>query len=114
MVKDMANIRNINTADDYNELIKTEGKIVVMKFFANWCGPCRVLTDTIKSIDTEKVEDVIFAEVNIENEEFDNLCAELGIRGIPVLAYYKDGELKDKTTGLQSADAIISKVESLR
>ena len=114
MVKDMANIRNINTADDYNELINTKGSIICIKFSASWCGPCRVLTDTIKNIDTEKVEDVIFAEVNIENEEFDNLCAELGIRGIPVLAYYKDGELKDKTTGLQSADTIISKVESLR
>lgn len=110
----MANIRKINNVNEYNEVINTEGKIVIAKFFAGWCGPCRVLTDTIKNIETDKVEDVIFAEVDIENEEFDNLCAELGIRGIPVLAYYKDGELKDKTTGLQSADAIISKVESLR
>ena len=110
----MANIRKINNVNEYNEVINTEGKIVIAKFFAGWCGPCRVLTDTIKNIEADKVEDVIFAEVDIENEEFDNLCAELGIRGIPVLAYYKDGELKDKTTGLQSADAIISKVESLR
>lgn len=110
----MANIRKINNVNEYNEVINTEGKIVIAKFFAGWCGPCRVLTDTIKNIETDKVEDAIFAEVDIENEEFDNLCAELGIRGIPVLAYYKDGELKDKTTGLQSADAIISKVESLR
>jgi len=110
----MANIRNVSTVEEYNELTKTEGKVIVMKFYANWCGPCRVLTDTIKNIDVEKVDDVIFAEVNIENEEFDNICAELGIRGIPVLAYYKDGELKDKTTGLQSADAIISKIETLR
>ena len=110
----MANIRNVNTAEEYNELTKTEGKVIVMKFSASWCGPCRVLTDTIKNIDVEKVDDVIFAEVNIENEEFDNICAELGIRGVPVLAYYKDGELKDKTTGLQSADAIISKIETLR
>ena len=110
----MANIRKINNVNEYNEVINTEGKIVIAKFFAFCCGPCRVLTDTIKNIETDKVEDVIFAEVDIENEEFDNLCAELGIRGIPVLAYYKDGELKDKTTGLQSADAIISKVESLR
>lgn len=110
----MANIRNVSTVEEYNELTKTEGKVIVMKFYANWCGPCRVLTDTIKNIDVEKVDDVIFAEVNIENEEFDNICAELGIRGIPVLAYYKNGELKDKTTGLQSADAIISKIETLR
>lgn len=110
----MANIRNVSTVEEYNELTKTEGKVIVMKFYASWCGPCRVLTDTIKNIDVDKVDDVIFAEVNIENEEFDNICAELGIRGIPVLAYYKDGELKDKTTGLQSADAIISKIETLR
>ena len=110
----MANIRKVTNAEEYKNLVNTEGKIVVAKFFAAWCGPCRVLTDTIKNIDPEKVEDVIFAEVDIENEEFDSLCADLNIRGIPVLAYYKDGELKEKTTGLQSADAIITKVEGLR
>ena len=109
----MATIREINSIEEYNRFIEIKG-VKVLKFAASWCGPCRVLTDTIKNIDTEKVNDVIFAEINIENEEFDNICAELGIRGIPVLAYYKDGELKDKTTGLQSADAIISKIETLR
>ena len=110
----MAFIREISNVNEYKEIINTKGSIICVKFSASWCGPCRVLTDTIKNIDTEKVNDVIFAEINIENEEFDNICAELSIRGIPVLAYYKDGELKDKTTGLQSADAIISKIETLR
>ena len=110
----MAFIREISNVNEYKEIINTKGSIICVKFSASWCGPCRVLTDTIKNIDAEKVNDVIFAEINIENEEFDNLCVELGIRGIPVLAYYKDGELKDKTIGLQSADAIISKIETLR
>lgn len=109
----MATIREINSIEEYNRFIEIKG-IKILKFAASWCGPCRVLTDTIKNIDTEKVNDIIFAEINIEDEEFDNICAELGIRGIPVLAYYKDGELKDKTTGLQSEDAIISKIETLR
>lgn len=109
----MATIREINSIEEHNRFKEIKG-IKILKFSALWCGPCRVLTDTIKNIDTEKVNDVIFAEINIENEEFDNICAELSIRGIPVLAYYKDGELKDKTTGLQSEDAIISKIETLR
>ena len=109
----MATIREINSIEEYNRFIEIKG-IKILKFGSEWCGPCRVLTDTIKNIDTEKVNDVIFAEINIENEEFDNICAELGIRGIPVLAYYKDGELKDKTTGLQSEDAIINKIATLR
>lgn len=110
----MANIRKIESVEDYRNLIKTSDNIIVFKFSANWCGPCRVLENNILSIDTDKVQDVIFAEVDIENEEFDSLCAELGIRGIPVLSYYKDGELKEKTTGLQTSDAIISKIESIR
>lgn len=110
----MANIRKIDTIEEYNDLLKMEGKIIVFKFYANWCGPCRVLTDTINGIDSEKVNDVIFVEVDVENEAFDNICAELGIRGIPVLVYYKDGELQERTTGLQSSDAIISKIEELR
>ena len=92
----MANIRNVNTAEEYNELTKTEGKVIVMKFYASWCGPCRVLTDTIKNIDVEKVDDVIFAEVNIENEEFDNICAELGIRGCIILAGFSPATISSK------------------
>ena len=78
----MAIIRKINNLDDYENLVLEKEKIICIKYSASWCGPCRVLTDTIKNIETDKVEDVIFAEVDIENEEFDNLCAELGIRGI--------------------------------
>lgn len=110
----MAFIREISNVNEYKKIINTKGSIICVKFSASWCGPCRVLTDTIKNIDAEKVDDVIFAEVDIENEEFDNLCVELGIRGIPVLAYYKNGDLMDKTIGLQSEDAIINKIETLR
>lgn len=109
----MATIREINSIEEYNRFIEIKG-IKILKFGSEWCGPCKVLKDTIKNIDAEKVDDVIFAEIDVENEELYHICVELGIRGIPVLAYYKDGELKDKTTGLQSADAIISKIETLR
>ena len=110
----MVTIRKIDTIHDYNEFINHGNTINIVKISAEWCGPCKVLGSEITSMDLSNLSDVRFAEIDADNEDFDAVCTELNVRGVPVLAYFKDGNLIEKTAGLVKKDEILSKIETLR
>ena len=107
----MVNIRKITSVEDYNEFIKKSDSVNIVKFYADWCGPCKVLTDKIVNLNPDKLNNVFFGEVNVDNEDFDSVCSELGIRGIPVLAYFKNGVLVNKSVGLVNDNDIYTAIE---
>jgi thioredoxin 1 len=98
------------TIDEYNGLVK-ESPITICKMSASWCVPCKVLGEKIHILENE-LTDVKFIEIDVEDEP--EVATALRIRNVPVLLYYKDGELKDKTVGLVSEQTIKEKVESLK
>ena len=83
--------------DDFNELIKKEK--VLIDFYADWCGPCKMLGPILEEID---FVDVI--KVNVDT--FPNLAREYGIMSIPTLIAFKNGEIINKKIGLQSINEI--------
>lgn len=98
---------NIN---EFNETVKST-PITIVKCGAEWCNPCKVLETKIDAL-AEKFPDVNFIKIDVEDEP--EVATALRIRNVPVLLYYKDGELKDKTVGLVSDDTIIEKIEALK
>jgi len=94
----------------YNEKI-IEDKLTVVKFAANWCGPCRVLTPMMEEI-IKSYPDINFGEVNIDVHP--DLAAKDGIRGVPTVVFYKNGNLVDKMVGLHPAQSYQSKIDSLK
>lgn len=107
-------VRKLTTADEYNDFIKNEETVNVVKFSASWCGPCRVLADTLSDLSEEKIAGrARFSEIDVDDDEFENICSVVGIRGVPVLAYFVNGELVKKTIGLRSAGDIYNDIESL-
>ena len=81
----------ITSVQDFNAIIqKTSGNIVV-KFFAHWCNPCKVLTKTlVNDIMPKYQETITFVEVDIDL--FRTLAEEYGIRKIPTMLFFKNGE----------------------
>lgn len=79
---------------ELKELIQ-KNKFVVVDFYANWCGPCKVLSSTIDSI-KEKYQDVVFVKSDVETDE---TSAEYGVRNLPTLIFFKDGEVVNRLTG---------------
>ena len=89
------------TKKDFDETISS-GKVVV-DYWADWCGPCRMLAPIYEQLDSE-MEDVTFAKVNAdENQE---LTAEAGVRGLPTIVAYKDGEEVNRIVGLLPKDQL--------
>src|SRR6185436_11981193 len=78
---------------------------VVVDFWAEWCGPCRMLAPVLEEVAQERDGNVVVAKLNVE--EHPELAARFNIQSIPALLYFKDGALRDQTAGLVSRRAIL-------
>ena len=94
-------IKQVNTEEFKNEI--KEG-IVFVDFFANWCGPCKMLSPVIEQL-SEEIKDVKFLKVDVDlaNE----IAVEYGVMSIPTLIMFKDGKEVAKQIGLMPKDALI-------
>lgn len=84
---------------------------VVVDFWAEWCGPCRMLGPILDQLADENAGALKVGKVNVD--ENPNLAAQFNVRAIPMMAFFKGGQLKDTVTGVQSKDALLRKVQSL-
>lgn len=89
----------------------SEDKLTLVKYFGNWCGPCRVLTPILEGV-VKNYTDINVGEVNIDTHS--ELAIKDGIRGVPTVVFYKNGKLLDKMVGLQQAQVYSQKIESLK
>ena len=111
----MITIREIKNLDDlksfYNE---SPESLHIVKIGAPWCGPCRMMADTLHGLDIDKMQGALVADVNIDEDDNDAIATEYGIRNIPVTLFVKNGELVNKTVGALNAIAIYEKIEEFK
>ena len=88
----------------YQEVIGQQG-LVVVQYFATWCGPCKMLKPVLEALSTE-MTDIKFYRVDIDL--FRNQAIEAGIRSVPTVVVYKDGEEVDRTSGYQPKEKVQS------
>ena len=92
------------------EVVRSEAPVVV-DFFADWCGPCRIIEPVIEQLSKDYAGRVKFVKVNTdENQE---LTAQFGIMSIPTVMFFAKGKVKDTVVGAAPAAVFRQKVESL-
>ncbi|MDX9949893.1 MAG: thioredoxin [Candidatus Syntrophosphaera sp.] len=85
--------------------------MVLVDFWADWCMPCRMISPTIEEL-ARDIPDVRFAKLNVD--EFPELAGHYGVMSIPMLLFFKDGELKDSSIGVVPKAVIEKNLELLR
>ena len=93
------------------EQVLKSSSVVVVDFWATWCGPCRMLAPTVEEV-SELIEGkAVVAKCNVD--EVREVAMKYRIMSIPTLIYFKNGEVVDKTVGVVSKEDIVSKINSL-
>ena len=84
---------------------------MVLDFWAEWCGPCRMVSPIIDELAQEYEGRVTIGKMNVD--ENDDVVGRFGIRNIPTVIFFKNGEMVDKIVGATSKDKFKEKVENL-
>ena len=100
----------INEANFERDVLQSKEPVLV-DFWAEWCGPCKMLAPVLDEIAAEQAGRVKIAKVNLDEQP--GLAARYGVQAIPTLLYFAGGELRDQTVGAASKKAIVSKLEAL-
>jgi len=98
------------TDENYRELIDS-GKPLVLDFWAEWCGPCRMVAPIIDELAAEYDGRVAVGKVDVDDNN--DVVAEFGIRSIPTVLFFKDGQAVDKHVGAAAKSAFVEKINRL-
>ena len=98
------------TKENFAEL-KAGNLPLVIDFWATWCGPCRMVAPIIEELAAKYDGKIVVGKCDVEDNE--DLAAEFGIRNIPTILFFKNGEVVDKLIGAQSKGRFEEKFEAL-
>jgi len=100
----------INETNFDTEVLKSPHPVLV-DFWAEWCGPCKMLAPVLEEIAGEQAGRVTVAKVNVD--ESPALASRFGIQSIPTLLYFADGRVRNQTVGVVSKKRIVEKLDEL-
>ena len=99
----------VATNTTFNELIN-DSKLVIVDFWATWCGPCRMISSLLDELEEEMADQITVVKVNVDDA--DEIAAQYRIMSIPTLLFIKNGQIVDKTVGAMPKPALAEKIKA--
>ncbi len=99
------------TTDNFESEVMNSDKPVMMDFYADWCGPCRMMMPVVKEMANEYDGRIKVGKVNTDEQQ--ELAAKFGVMSIPSFFFIKDGKIVDKAIGGVPKDVLESKLDAL-
>ncbi len=99
------------TDNNFDEIVLKSDKPVIVDFWAEWCGPCKMIGPIVNEVGEDFKESAIVGKLDVDNNP--DITMRYGIRNIPTILFFKNGAVADKQVGAVPKSIIVSKLEAL-
>ena len=96
--------------ENFKAEVKESNKVVLVDFYADWCGPCKMMSPIVDKIAEEIGEQAKVCKLNVDNAQ--DIAFEYNVMSIPTLIIFKNGEVFDTLVGLQDKTELLNKLKS--
>jgi thioredoxin 1 len=99
------------TDDKFEEVVVNSDVPAIVDFWAEWCGPCRMVSPIVKELSEEYGDKILVAKMDVDSNP--NTAVKYGIRNIPTILFFKNGEIVDKQVGAVPKAVLASKLDAI-
>ena len=100
----------VSNAKDFEEKVEKSSKLVLVDFWAPWCGPCRMIAPVLEELSKEMADKIDIVKVNVDDHQ--DIAVKYGIMSIPTLIIFKNGNVVDQSLGSTSKSKLIDWINS--